>query len=131
MRALLIMVMVLVSPALCAAEPDAATLKARAALALAFAVPKPPTYAEAYAKAVEGGKPLVVYVGQPVREMPGCVCVGLGSFPGVEKEAVVIGFPEGNRLRRVDVPGKPSAEVLRAVIGSPPGASAAVLPAGR
>ncbi len=118
-------------PALPAGEPDATTLRARAALALAFAAPKPAGYAEAYTRAVQTGRPLVVFVGQPVRELPGCVCVGAGSFPGAAKEAVVIGLPAGGGLRRLDLPGRPSPEAVRAVLASRPAPGVGVLPAGQ
>ncbi len=97
--------------------PDAARLKARAALALAFADAKPPGYPEQYAKAVREGKPLVVWVGRPVRHLDGCVCVGCDSFPGVGSPAVVVGLPTGDgRLRRVDLPGEPTDAAVRAAV---------------
>jgi hypothetical protein len=130
MRSLLMLLTFLVASTVRADSPDPTTLKARAALALAFAVPKPPTYAEAYTLAIERGKPLLVFVGQPVREVPGCVCIERDAFPGAAKEAVVIGFPEGKRLRRLDLPGKPSVDEIRSVLASPPGLGTAVFPAG-
>jgi hypothetical protein len=95
---------------------DAPTLRARAALAIAFADAKPPTYEQQLAKAIREGKPLVVWVGQPVRHVGGCVCHGCDSFPDAGKEAVVIGVQVGNRLIRVDLPGRPSESTIREVI---------------
>jgi hypothetical protein len=110
--------------------PDPATLRARAALALAFAAPPaPPTYAEGYARAVKAGKPLVVFVGQPAREVTGCVCVGLDTFPGAGPEAVVVGVPGPHGLRRHDLPGRPTDAMIRAVASTSP-AGTALLPAG-
>jgi hypothetical protein len=98
-------------------SPDAARLRARAALALAFADTKPPTYTEQYARAVKEGKPLVVWVGQPVRTVGGCVSVGCDSFPGVGSLAVVVGLPTGDgRLARVDLPGQPTDDAVRAAV---------------
>jgi hypothetical protein len=111
--------------------PDPATLRARAALALAFAAPSgPPTYAEGYARAVREGKPLVVFVGQPVREVTGCVCVGLDTFPGAGPETVVVGIPGPHGLRRHDLPGRPTDAVIRAVAGSMPAGTALLPPGG-
>lgn len=104
-----------------AAEPsaEAVRLKARAALALAFAVPKPPTYAEQYAAAVRDRVPLVVWVGQPAAPCPGCRTVQVARFADVDGSAVVIGLPTGSTLRRLDLPGTPTpAAVQAAVAGS-------------
>jgi hypothetical protein len=121
---------VVAAPLEAAEVPDPATLRARAALTLAFAAPPgPPTYAEGYARAVREGKPLVVFVGQPVREVTGCVCVGLEAFPGTGAEAVVVGIPSPHGLRRHDLPGRPTDAAIRAVAGSTP-AGTALLPAG-
>ncbi len=112
----------LMIPALPAAEPtaDAARLRARAALALAFADVRPPSYPEQYAKAVREHKPLVVWVGQPVRHLGGCVCVGCDAFPGAGAEAVVVGVPTADgQLRRVDLPGKPTEATVRDVLKPP------------
>lgn len=95
---------------------DAPTLRARAALALAFADAKPAKYEEQLAKAIREGKPLVVWVGQPVRHVGGCVCYGCDSFPDAGKEAVVIGVQVGNRLVRVDLPGRPTDAMIREMI---------------
>lgn len=113
MRTFIVM-LVLAMPAM--AADDLPTLRARAALALAFVDAKPPTYAEQYAKAVREGKPLVVWVGQPARPVTGCVGVRWDEFPGVGAEAVVIGVPAGTQLRRVDVPGRPTDAAVRAAI---------------
>lgn len=130
MRAILILVaFALVTPVLAA---DPAALRARAALALAFAPPrpKPPTYAEAYKTASDFGKPLVVFVGQPAKQLAGCVCVAVEAFPQADRPAVVVGVPAGAGFRRVDLPGKPDAPAIRAAAGTPP-AGVMILPATR
>lgn len=106
-------ILFLLSNVTLAAEPDAARLRAKAALALAFA---PPTYAEQYAKAVKENKPLVVFVGQPAKHVGHCVCVSCDSFADVTATGVVIGFPDGNGLRRHDLAGQPTAERIRRAI---------------
>ena len=111
-------------------SPDAARLKARAALALAFADAKPPTYPEQYARALKEGKPLVVWVGQRTRTLDGCVTVGSNSFPGVGSPAVVVGLPIGDgKLARVDLPGEPTDTAVRAAVrAGVPRAAPVVLP---
>jgi hypothetical protein len=95
---------------------DAETLRARAALALAFA-PAKPTYAVSYQQAVAEAKPLVVFVGQPAAEVAGCVCVSVEAFPEAQAPAVIVGLPGVSGLRRVDLPGTPSRESIRSAVG--------------
>jgi hypothetical protein len=108
-------VLILMSSTTFAAEPDAA-LRAKAALALAFA---PPTYTEQYAKAVKENKPLVVFVGQPVRRVGNCLCVSCETFPEAKTTGVVIGLPDGAGLRRVDLAGEPTVDTIREAITAP------------
>lgn len=98
---------------LLAAPPTDATLRARAALALAFA--DPPTYAERYALAARTGRPLIVWVGQSPRAVTGCVCIGCPAFEGAIG-GVVVGVPTGDRLRRIDLPGTPTDDAIAAAI---------------
>ncbi|HET6573918.1 MAG TPA: hypothetical protein VFG68_09980 [Fimbriiglobus sp.] len=108
---------------------DAVRLRARAALALAFADAKPPTYPEQYARALKEGKPLVVWVGQQVRKVDGCVTVGCDSFPGVGSLAVVVGLPTGDgKLARVDLPGKPTDAAVRIALRATTPPAAPVIP---
>ncbi len=119
--------LILLSNVVVAAEPDAARLRAKAALALAFA---PPSYAEQYAKAVKENKPLVVFVGQSAKHVGHCVCVSCDSFADVKADGVVIGLPDGTGLRRLDLAGQPSAERIREALASfRPERGAANLPA--
>lgn len=125
MRAILMLVVMAGGTA--AAEPnDSMRLRARAALALAFA---PPTYAEQHAKALKEGKPLVVFVGQPAKPVAGCVCVACDTFPDVTGAAVVVGLPDGGTLRRIDVPGTPTEASIRIAVAATPGERVAKLPA--
>jgi hypothetical protein len=108
---------------------DAVRLRARAALALAFADAKPPTYPEQYARAVRENKPLVVWVGQRARTIDGCVTVGCDSFPGVGPPAVVVGLPTGDgKLARVDLPGKPADAAVRGAVRAMTSRAAPVIP---
>lgn len=108
-------ILILLSNAALGAEPDAARLRARAALALAFA---PPTYAEQYTKAVKENQPLVVFVVQPAKHLGHCVCVSCETFPDSTATGVVIGLPDGTGFRRVDLPGKPSVDAIREAIAA-------------
>ena len=119
-------IIILFLPLLVAAEPTVAQkLRAKAALALAFA---PPSYAEQHAKALKENKPLVVFVGQPTKPLAGCVCVACETFPDASGEAVVIGLPDGAHLRRLDLTGKPSEASIRIAITATPGTGMAKLP---
>ncbi|QEL14890.1 hypothetical protein [Limnoglobus roseus] len=122
MRAIL---MVLILANVSAAGEPMERLRARAALALAFA---PPTYAEQHAKALKAGKPLVVFVGQPAKALAGCVCVACETFPDMAGEGVVVGLPTGTTLRRIDLAGKPSEANIRGAIGTTPASLMATLP---
>ncbi|MBL8866004.1 MAG: hypothetical protein JNK93_10645 [Planctomycetia bacterium] len=108
-----ISVLMVLSGVSIAGEPDAARLRAKAALALAFA---PPTYAEQYAKAIQEKKPLVVFVRQQAKLVGSCLCVACDSFADVTTKGVVIGLPDGAGLRRVDLPGEPTAETIQTTI---------------
>ena len=94
-------------------EPE--ILRARAALALAFASPKA-SYAESYKKASAEGKPLIVFVGQAANSVAGCICVRVEAFPECEGPAVIIGVPSVAGLRRVDLPGKPTVESIQRLL---------------
>ena len=109
------------------AEPTSAQkLRAKAALALAFA---PPSYAEQHAKAIKENKPLVVFVGRPALQLVGSVCVSCVTFPDAAAGAVVIGLPADGTLRRLDLPGRPTADAVRKVLETAtPGGQMAKLP---
>lgn len=115
MRAILIVSALLLTSPAQAVEPE--VLRARAALALAFA-PAKPTYAASYKQAVAEAKPLIVFVGQPAAEFTGCVCVAVEAFPETAAPAVIVGIPSAAGLKRIDLPGKPTRDAIRAAAGS-------------
>lgn len=125
MRALLIVSAMLLTSPVYAVEPE--VLRARAALALAFS-PAKPTYAESYRQAVAEAKPLIVFIGQPAKELTGCVCVAVEALPQAESPAVIVGVPSGSGLRRIDLPGRPTNDRIRAALAR---AGGSLLPAGR
>jgi hypothetical protein len=119
-------VVCVLSGGVAAADP---TANARAALALAFAEP---SYADRYAAAARAGKPLVVWVGQPAKAVPGCVSVRADGFPDAAKVGVVVGVPSGRGFRRADLPGTPRVAVVAAAVTAArgdPAPAGALLPA--
>ncbi len=109
-----VIVLLVLVPSQVAPERDPAmTLRARAALALAFT---PPTYAEQYAKAVREKKPLIVFVGRPVEHVGGCVCVSCEMFPNANSGDVVIGVPDGDTIRRKDLSDTPDLKQIREAV---------------
>lgn len=94
---------------------DSQRLKARAALALAFARPAMPTYEERYSEALKTGKPLIVFVGQPAKEVRGALSVK-HEVPDVNGPAVLIGVPAGERFQRIDLRGRPNEDAILAAI---------------
>ncbi len=112
MCSVVVLLMLVRSPV--APKPDPVmTLRARAALALAFT---PPTYAEQYVKAEREKKPLVVFVGRPVEHVGGCVCVSSATFPNANRGDVVIGVPDGGTIRRKDLSDTPSLKQIREAV---------------
>lgn len=107
---------ILMSSLLISAPAEPEVLRARAALALAFA-PSKPTYAASYQRAVAEAKPLIVFVGQPAAAIPGCIAVSVEAFPETTAPAVIVGVPAAAGLQRIDLPGKPTREAIRAATG--------------
>ncbi|MFO0806494.1 MAG: hypothetical protein U0791_25595 [Gemmataceae bacterium] len=107
---------ILMSALLATAPVEPKVLQARAALAMAFA-PVKPTYAASYRRAVAEGKPLIVFVGQPAAAVPDCIVVAVEAFPEAAAPAVIVGVPAPTGLRRIDLPGKPTANAIRAATG--------------
>jgi hypothetical protein len=97
-------------------------LRARAVLALVFSEPVPMTdrYEIQYQRAIREQKPLLVWIGQPSRNLPGCLSCSQLNFPGVTGPAVVVGIPSSaGNLQRIDLPGIPSDERIDAVLPWP------------
>jgi hypothetical protein len=82
-----------------------------------------PSYADLYAAAARSGRPLLYWVGQPARDVPGCLSWSCPEFPGPRPPrppAVVIGLPDGTSLRRgATLPGVPTVDEVRAALGAP------------
>jgi len=74
-------------------------------------------YADAYRISLRDGKPLVVFVGQPSREVAGCRTCEVPAFPSARVPSVVIGVPDGvGAMDRVDIGGHADIAVLRTTI---------------
>ena len=106
-------------------EPDLnrLQLRVRAVLALVLTEPVPAEYRyrTLYQRAIREQKPLLVWVGQPSRDLPGCLTSRVKTFPGILPPAVVVGIPsQPGILQRIDLPGFPSdAEILARLPGGP------------
>ncbi len=90
-------------------------------------------YDAAYRLAIREHKPLIVFVGQPARAVPGCLVCRQRSFPGVSAMGCVVSRPEENVLLRIaDLAGKPTnaqiAESLRATPAQPARQATTALP---
>jgi hypothetical protein len=107
---------ILIASVLMSAPVEPEVLRARAALALAFA-PVKPSYAASYRRSVEEAKPLVVFVGQPAAAVPGCIAVAVEAFPDAVVPAVIVGIPTKAGLKRIDLPGTPTVEAIRNATG--------------
>jgi hypothetical protein len=89
-----------------AGEREAARVRVAIAIATALhEMPKevaatPLDYSAAYALSLSTGKPLVVFVRTPVREVAGCVCCGIG----VGYESIWIGIPRNGEIYRQNLP---------------------------
>lgn len=81
-------------------EPTPAD-RARVALALARAAPHGDDeipwlpYPDAYEVCIQKNLPLVVFVNQSARTVPGCVSCEVTKFPGADNLCVVVGVPDG------------------------------------
>lgn len=70
-------------------------------------------YGAAYRKAVKEQKRLVVFVGEPKRELVGAVTIHKAEFHGL-KSGVVVGIPDGQGgLNRMDLPAKATDAHIR------------------
>jgi hypothetical protein len=91
----------------------------------ARAEPSANPYPAAYAASLRDRLPLVVFVGQPAREVPGARSIAVTAFPEAAGPSVVVGVVRGGEMVREDLGGSPAAPDIRAVVAklSNPGAS--------
>ena len=72
-------------------------------------------YAAAYKSALAAGKPLVVFVGVPRRDLPGAVAVRDDYRCNFDFRGVIVGTPCDGGFVRTLLPGTPSDAEIRAV----------------
>jgi hypothetical protein len=72
----------------------------------------------AQSKSVKENKPLLLWVGQPARAVPGCISVHLDKYKRAHSPGVVIGLPDddGDVMRSGDLSGNPSNEEIKKAI---------------
>jgi hypothetical protein len=101
---------------------------ALAGAVVARAEPSPDPYAAAYAASIKDRLPLVVFVGQPARELSGMRSISVPTFPEVTGQCVVVGVVRDGEMVRKDLGGTPAAPDIQAVIASPsiPGSAEAL-----
>lgn len=74
------------------------------AVAVSSSTGTPPTirsdadYAALLQRARAENKPLVLFVGCPVRQVPGTIIAATSSFWDAAPKSIVVGFPDGTRL---------------------------------
>jgi hypothetical protein len=78
-------------------------------------------YDDAYRKAVREDRPLLIFVGQPAREVPGCVSVHVEHYSRAHSPGVVIGMTDddGDLARVADLEGNPSDKEILAKADRP------------
>jgi hypothetical protein len=78
-------------------------------------------YDEARRQAVSRKKRLVVFVGQQLRDLPGCISVSAETFAGLPwPHGIVVGVPDGYRLARYNLDRWATDAQILAAGGVPP-----------
>jgi hypothetical protein len=75
-----------------------------------------PDLETAHRKAVKENKPLLLWIGQAARVVPGCISVQLKSYKRAHSPGVVIGMPDedGDVIRVADLEGVPTNQEIKA-----------------
>ncbi len=73
-------------------------------------------YPAAYAASMADRLPLVVFVGQPTREVSGARSISVPTFPGAAAPSVVVGVVRGGEMVRDDLGGTPDTPAIRAAV---------------
>jgi hypothetical protein len=94
----------------------------------ARAEPAANPYPAAYAASLRDRLPLVVFVGQPAREVAGARSIAVTAFPEAAAPCVVVGVVRGGEMVREDLGGSPAAPDIRATVAklSDPGLAEAL-----
>ena len=91
---------------------------ALAVAAAARAEPGANPYAAAYAASMKDRLPVLVFVGQPAREVSGMRSVAVQTFPDATAPCVVVGVVREDGMVRKDVIGTPAESDIRSAIAS-------------
>jgi hypothetical protein len=89
----------------------------------ARAEPAVDSYTAAYAASIKDRLPVLVFVGQPAREVTGTRSVTVPTFPNAAAPSVVIGVVRGEEMVRKDLSGSATAPDIQAAIASLAGPS--------
>jgi hypothetical protein len=87
-------------------------------------------YPAAYAASLRDRLPLLVFVGQPAREMSGARAISVTTCPNATAPCVVVGVVRDGEMYRKDVPGAPATQEIQSAIAglsAPESASADAL----
>jgi hypothetical protein len=76
-------------------------------------------YPPAYAASLADRRPLVVFVGQPARDIPGMRSITVASFPDAAAPSVVVGVVHAGGMERTDLTGLPATPVIQAAVTPP------------
>src|SRR5258708_8129679 len=79
-------------------------------------------YPAAYAASMKDQLPLLVFVGQPAREISGARAISVTSCPNATAPCVVVGVVRDGEMYRKDVPGMAATQEIKGAIPalSPP-----------
>lgn len=80
--------------------------------------PNPTPYPAAYAASLADRQPLLVFVGQPAREVAGMRSITVDSFPEATGPCVVVGVVRGTELLRQDLTGTATATDIQTAVTS-------------
>ena len=85
-------------------------------------------YPAAYAASMKDGLPVLVFIGQPVREVSGARSIAVTTFPDAAAPCVVVGLVRDGGMVRKDLGGTPTTADIRAAVASPsnPGSAEAL-----
>src|SRR5438045_5485683 len=74
-------------------------------------------YPAAYAASMKDRLPVLVFVGQPARDVPGARSITVATFPEASAPCVVVGVVQSGEMLRHDLAGTPSAVDIQAAAG--------------
>jgi hypothetical protein len=73
-------------------------------------------YPDAFAASKRDGLPLLVFVGQPIREVAGTRSISVKEYPDATAPSVVVGVVRDGEMWRKDVPGAADTSAIKGAI---------------